>query len=170
MSERDERSPSETVPFRTVQIIAGALIVGPLIFAVIAFLSGQGQQPGDPTIGYIAILFSVIALFASFFLPTKVAKQNSASLGSQGTDLSMMQLFGVFNTQVIIRAALLEGGAFFCCVAYMSSRLWWTLAMALGLLSVIAIFFPTRGRFDDWVREQRELRAFDGPPDAPGVM
>jgi hypothetical protein len=81
-----------------------------------------------------------------------------------------MQLFGVFNTRVIIRAALLEGGAFFCCIIYMSSQLWWTLATALGLLAVMAIFFPTRGRFDDWVREERELRAFDNRPDASGAM
>jgi hypothetical protein len=165
MSEPDGRLPSETVPFHSVQIIAGALIFGPLIFAVIAFFAGQGQPPGDPTVGYIAILFSVTALLASFILPTKIANQNLATLRSQGT-VSPMQLFGVFNTRVIIRAALLEGAAFFCCVAYMTSRLWWTLGTALGLLAVIAIFFPTRGRFDDWVREQQDLAAFDDPAGA----
>ena len=57
--------------------------------------------------------------------------------------------------------ALLEGGAFFCIIAYMVTHLWWALAMAFGLLAAMVVFFPMRGRFDDWVREQRELRSLD---------
>ncbi len=161
MSEPDGRLPSESVPFKTVQIVAVALILGPLIFAAIVISGGWGQAPGDPTIGYIAGFFFASALITSLVLPTLIASQNLARLRSQKGQLTAMDFFGVYQTRTIIRAALLEGGAFFCLVANVVTHLWWTLAMAFALLAVIAIFFPTRGRFDDWVRDQRELGAFD---------
>jgi hypothetical protein len=167
MSEADGRLPSETVPFHVCRIIAGALIAGPLIFAGIAHVSGLGQppQPGSEIIGYIAVAFSVIDLIASFIVPTVVANQTLAQLAAKGSELTTKDYFGVYQTRMLIRAALLEGAAFFCCIIYMSSRLWWTLATALFLVLVMAIVFPTRGRFDDWIRERREADAFDAAPD-----
>ncbi len=43
----------------------------------------------------------------------------------------------------------------------MNTQLWWTLGTALGLMVILAILFPTRGRFDDWVRERAALRSLD---------
>jgi hypothetical protein len=167
VAEQDERRPSETVPFQTVpfqtvQIIAGALIVGPLLFAGIAFVAAQGQQPRNDILAYIAIGFAMIALVASPVVSTIAANQRLRQLESRGPELSLMDLFGVLGTRVIVRAAILEGAVFFCCIAYMVTALWWTLGTALLLLALMIPFFPTRGRFDDWVREQREIRSLDG--------
>jgi hypothetical protein len=151
--------PSEMVPFRTVQIIAGALILGVLIFAVISIVTAQGQPAGLEVIAYIAVAFSVMEAIVSFVAPALVANRRLKELRERTGEIPVMDLFGVYQTQIIIRGALLEGGAFFCCIAYMSTQLWWTLATALVLVAIIAIFFPTRGRFDDWVREQRELQS-----------
>jgi hypothetical protein len=170
VSQADERTPSESVAFLTVQIVAAAMIAGTLIFACIAFVIGLGQQPGDPTVAYLAVGFSVIALIASFVASTIVTNQRLRILGKTGRELSVMELFAVFQTKVIVRSALLEGAAFFCCVAYLGSSLWWALATALVLIALMAVIFPTRGRFDDWAREQRELRSLDGSPDARGAM
>ncbi len=164
VAEQDERRPSETVPFQTVQIIAGALIVGPLLFAGIAFVAAHGQQPRNDILAYIAIGFATIALVASPAASTIVANQRLRQLGSRGPELSIMDLFGVLGTRVVVRAAILEGAVFFCCIAYMITSLWWTLGTALLLLAIMIAFFPTRGRFDDWVREQREIRSLDGEP------
>jgi len=147
------------VPFATAQIVAGALIGGTLVFAAIAFVIGWGQPPGDETLGFMAVGFSVIALIASFVATAVVTNQQLGSPRSGA--VSTLGLFAVYQTRVIVRAALLEGAAFFCCIAYLSTRVWWTLATALVLVAVMALFFPTRGRFDDWVRGQRERHAFD---------
>ncbi len=157
----DGRLPSESVPFRTVQIIAGALILGPLLFMAIAVTSTWGQPPNDPTIGYVAAVFSAGVLVASFVVPPIVVSQSLAKLRGQGTEISTLDLFNVYQTRTIVRAALLESGAFFSLIAYMVTHLEWTLALAIGLLVAMGIFFPTPGRFDDWVREQRELRSLD---------
>jgi hypothetical protein len=161
VAEQDDRLPSETVPFITAQIIAAALILGPLVFAGIAFVSVQGQPPGDPTLAFIGIGFSAIAIVLSLLVPTVAANQKLRLLRNAGNEISTADLFAVSQTRVIIRAALLEGAAFFCCIAYMVSRSWLALGAAFVLLVLMVVFFPTRGRFDDWVREQRELRALD---------
>jgi hypothetical protein len=164
VAEQDERRPSETVPFQTVQIIAGALIAGPLIFSGIAFAIAQGQQRGDPFLAYFAVGFSLIALVASPSASSIAGTQTLRRLESRGLRLSNLDLFGVLQTRVIIRSAVLEGAAFLCCIAYLNTRQWWTLGMVFVLLAVMVVLFPTRGRFDDWVREQRENRSLDGEP------
>jgi hypothetical protein len=170
VAESDGRLPSETVPFRTVQIIAAALILGPLVFAGIAFVANSGQRPGGELLGYIAIGFSALDLIMSLVIPKIVTNQKLRTLGGQGRDVTTTDLFAAYQIQVIVRSALLEAAAFFCCVIYMTTGLWWTLGTALALLLVMVFFFPTRGRFDDWVREQRELRSFEGPADAPRAI
>ncbi len=167
MAESDGRLPSETVPFQTVQIVAAALVGGPLIFAGTAYGATIGQPPGDALLGYIAVGFSAMALMMSFVIPGVVIAQKLRASGGQSGPIPTAAFFAAYQTQVIVRSALLEGAAFFCCIAYMSTRLWRTLGTALALLAVMAVFFPTRGRFDDWVRQQRELGAFDAPPDSP---
>jgi hypothetical protein len=154
------------VPFHTVQIVAGALILGTLIFAMISIVTAQGQPAGLEVIAYIAVGFSVLEGIVSFVAPVLVANRRLQELREKPGKIPVMDLFGVYQTQIIIRGALLEGGAFFCCIAYMSTQLWWTLATALVLMAIIAIFFPTRGRFDDWVREQRELQSLQSSSDA----
>jgi hypothetical protein len=161
VSQSDERLPSEQVPFQSAQIIVGALIFGTLAFATIAFFSANVQGNAVDLIAYIAVGFAVMELIVSFVVPAVVTRKGLQELRQKGSEISAAQFFGVFQTQLIIRGALLEGAAFFCCIAYMSTGLWWTLATALGLMAVLALFFPTRGKFDDWVREQRELGAFD---------
>jgi hypothetical protein len=162
VAEQDERRPSETVPFKTVQIVAGALIAGPLIFSGITYAIPQGQPPGDQFLAYFAIGFSLIALVVSPIASSVAGTQSLRRLESQGAGLSNLDFFGVLQTRVIVRSAVLEGAAFFCCIAYLSTRQWWTLGMVFMLLAVMAILFPTRGRFDNWVREQRENRSLGG--------
>jgi hypothetical protein len=158
------------VEFSTAQVIAGALISGSLVFAAVAFVIGWGQPVGDPLLAYMAVGVSIIDLFASFVVPAIGTNQNLKTLGRQDGAVSTLDLFGVFQTRLIVRFALLEGAAFFCCIAYLSTRLWWSLATALVLIAMMAVVFPTRGRFDDWVRQQRELRSFDSSPNASGAM
>jgi len=159
--ETDDRLPSETVPFKTVQIIAAALVLGPLFFLVIAFVSTQGQPPNDPTIAYIGAGFAVVLLCGSLVASKVVGNAKVRELQAGGKPLSNLDYFQVLQTRVIVRAAMLEGAAFFNCIGYMISQLWWSMATVLGLLAVMLILFPTRSGFDAWVRDQRELSGLD---------
>jgi hypothetical protein len=159
--ENDDQLPSETVPFKTVQIIAAALVLGPLFFLVIAFLSTQGQPPGDPIVAYIGAGFAVVAVCGSLVASKIVGTVKVRQLQAGGSQPSNMDFFQVLQTRVIVRAAILEMAAFFNCIGYMTSRLWWSMATVLGLLAVMLILFPMRSGFDSWVRYQRELSGLD---------
>lgn len=161
MLETDDRLPSETVPFKTVQIIAAALVLGPLFFLLIAFFSTRGQPPGDPTIAYIGAGLAVALLCGSLVASKIVGNATVRQLQAGGKQLSNLDFFQVLQTRVIVRAAMLEGAAFFCCIGYMMSQLWWSMATVLGLLAVMLVLFPTRSGFDAWVRDQRELSGLD---------
>ena len=56
---------------------------------------------------------------------------------------------------------MLEGAAFFCCIAYMMSQFWWSMATVLALLVVMLRLVSHEGQFRRWVREQRELSGLD---------
>jgi hypothetical protein len=159
--ETDDQLPSETVPFKTVQIIAAALVLGPLFFLAIAFFSTRGQPPNDPTIAYIGAGLAVVLLCSSLVASMVVGKQKVRQLQAGGRQLSNMDFFEVLQTRVIVRAAMLEMAAFFNCIGYMTSQLWWSMATVLGLLAVMLLLFPTRSGFDSWVRDQRELSGLD---------
>jgi hypothetical protein len=159
--ETDDRLPSETVPFRTVQIIAAALVLGPLFFLFFAFFSTRGQPQGDQTLAYIGAGFAVVMVLGSLVASKVVGNQKVRQLQAGGTPLSNLDYFQVLQTRVVVRAAMLEMAAFFCCIGYMLSQLWWSMATVLGLLGVMLLLFPTRSGFDAWVRDQRELSALD---------
>lgn len=168
MLEPNERLPSETVPFGTVQIIAGALILGPLGFGAMSYFLTRGQKPGDPTLAYLTAGFAVIAIFASLVASTISGNQKLRMLRADGGDISSADLFAVFQTRVIVRASMLEGAALFCCIGYMTSRLWWSLGTVLVLIGMMLVLFPTRGGFDQWAHDQRELRTLDGRSSSSG--
>jgi hypothetical protein len=149
---------SEEGVVRTAQIISGALIAGVLFFAGIAFVNGHGRPPGDPFLAYFAIVFTAGCIIASFIVPGIVAKQTLKQLSSDKSD---NKYYGAFQTQLIIRQAILEGPGFLCCIAYMTTRIWWTFGVVLLLVALMAASFPTKGRVSDWVRERRELDSLD---------
>ncbi len=164
MSQTDERLPSEQVPFRTIQIVIGALMFGALLFAVIAYSVAQPPRAGNELLAYIAAGFAVLQLVMSLVVPAVAIRQKLQELRARGSatgPVLAMDYFNVYQTRLIVRAALLESAAFFGGVAYIVSGAWWILATAIGLIAVIGLFFPTTSRFDDWVREQRELASLD---------
>ncbi len=108
MSQSDGRLPSEEVPFKSVQIIVAALILGTLTFAVIALLTAQ---PGNlDLVAYLAVGSSGRRVGDQFHRPADrhASKDAGASAGKQ-RDTGAWPLFRVYQTQAIIRGALLEG-------------------------------------------------------------
>jgi hypothetical protein len=63
----------------------------------------------------------------------------------------------LYQTQLIVGAAMLEGAAFFAGIAFMLERNPIAAAVALVLLAVLAARFPTRDRVAGWLDRQLEL-------------
>jgi hypothetical protein len=63
----------------------------------------------------------------------------------------------VYQTSLIIGAALNEGPAFFALIAYMVEGLPAILGVAAFLILGVAARFPTRARLEQWIDAQKEL-------------
>ena len=108
MSQTDERLPSEQVPFRTIQIVIGALMFGALLFAVIAYSVAQPPRAGNELLAYIAAGFAVLQLVMSLVVPAVAIRQKLQELRARGSatgPVLAMDYFNVYQTRLIVRAA-----------------------------------------------------------------
>ncbi len=167
----------------TLQIIVGALAGGVLMFLVIViFLVSQNPPVANPTtpiITYSAYGMAFASIIASLVVPGLVsgrARQslvdgdvsqwglvknlpNAAELGD------VAPLAAIYQTRTIIGAALLEGAAFFACVAYLLEHQQLVLVVAGALLLMIARHFTTASGLESWIdnelatiQQMRQLR------------
>lgn len=163
---------------RTIQIIAGALIAGVVMFLgvsiAIASTSGGGRGPGD-LLRWVAVAFAATALPLSFLIPKWMTDQNRRSIAA-GTwappaganrnappmpESDAGKLASVYMTQFIVGAALNEAPAFLACIAYLIGKDPIALGLASLLLGALIVRFPTRARIASWIEEQQDLLALD---------
>ncbi len=162
---------------RTSQIIVGAMIFGCLTLAVIAVVMGGqfGQAGGGPQklITYLAIGFAVVAVLARAVVGSVVAssgcrrvaegtwKPNVPANSSYADAFARLgdagKLFGVYQTRLIITAALLEGPAFFLLIAYMLEGSVESLVAAGLMILGLVLQFPTVGRVEAWIDSQLKI-------------
>ena len=138
------------------------------------------QAPAGPMdfpqiITWIAVAYTAVTLPMSFVVPRLVAGQNRRSIAA-GTwkppvgrspsvtplnpdafQTNSGKLALSYNTQFIIGAALIEGAAFFAAVAYFIGKNPIALGLALFLVGMILMRFPTRLRVAAWIDSQQEL-------------
>lgn len=137
---------------------------------------GQGAVAADaslPIITYVAVAFAAATLPMSFVIPLLVAKQQRQAIASgkltarspvgatpgKGTNGAASSLGGLpvaFLTQLIVGAAMNEGAAFFALVAYLIEKNPIALAVAIVLIAGVIARFPTAGRVERWLEQQRE--------------
>ena len=171
------------VPFiRVCQIIVGALIMGVVMFLVMVVLviprfdggapvkaevagaADVGPATALPIITYVALAMGASVLVLSFLIPQvsvsqarrQIAKGTAPKPGRTAEE-DTASLLPIYQTQLIIGAALLEGGAFFATVAYMLERRPMALAAAGVLLGVLVTRFPTIDRLRGWMDRQTEI-------------
>jgi tellurite resistance protein TehA-like permease len=158
---------------RTMRIIVAALVAGVVTFLVIAvYLRQAGRMPAPPempTITYIAVPFGLSVVAAYSFLPNAVAAgarrriaqgiwyrgPHAPALGRPLSDRE--KLLVVYNTRLIVGAALLESVAFYLLIAYLLEGIPWSLAGAVLFAGGIAAQFPTRPGVERWLEAQMDL-------------
>src|ERR1017187_1966142 len=137
MSDIDDRNLGTKV--LTMRIIVGALVMGVVTFAAIACFHVYGQQTADAQTEKGSILsFVSLGVFtsgavASFLVPALVFRHTLAQIAAgtwtapKGQDPKDFEddagkLLVARQTALIIGLALLEGPAFFACVAFRSEE------------------------------------------------
>ena len=173
MSNPDDILPPQRL--RTMQIVAGTLLMGVLIFlGIVLYLvlvQNQGvgtAPPGDlPLLSLLAVAFFVIQAPLSFVVPRfliQAALRQIASggwklpPGANATDLGTdaSKLLAVRQTSLIVGLALVEGTAFFACIAYLLEAQPWVLAIILACVLLMMVNFPTEGRVRSWLAGQAD--------------
>src|SRR6476620_4554932 len=133
----DSQREYASTAVRTIQIIVCALFAGVVAFLGVAiFLVSQNAQaalPDKPFLTYTSLGMAIAVVIAWLIVPSLAAAgmkkaiiegrsenwgivknlPNAADLGN------VVPLSVVYQTKTIIAAALLEGAAFFCTVAYL---------------------------------------------------
>jgi hypothetical protein len=157
---------------RTMQIIVAAQTAGALIFLAIAvFLrsqDGRVNRADQTMLTYVVGFPFVLAILAAQFVVPRFVTANGRRMIVRGTfpanvrppaqppgDLE--RLCGLYQTQLIVGAAMLEGATFYMIVAYLTEGTAPALVIAVLLIVGLTLRFPTRDRFERWLAVQGEL-------------
>lgn len=152
------------------QIIAGALIMGVVMFAGVTVAMHLSNPPAQPAAGndlspmlMVAAFFTVSMLIARFVY-LRVFDRNMAGKISdrEAEGLVPEDVLGAYQTRLIVSMALLEGVAFYCLIAFMTEDRWEPFGVAMFLVLLMAISFPTENKFRNWVRKITGQSAFAG--------
>jgi len=157
----------------TMRIILVALINGLVIFLVIAVVqqSQANVAPiAEPLLTYVALGYAAVGLIVSTVVPNvvaaaqrrRVARALGASMPAEPDADEVLPpdvglWCGVYQTRLIIGAALLEGAAFFLLTAYFIEGNILGLAGAAVLIVLLLMKFPTRAGLQRWIDRQRAL-------------
>jgi hypothetical protein len=154
---------------RTMQIICGALMMGVLSFAFVAAMVrfGQADQPpaAVPMIAYFAAGMAAMAILVRLIAGPLVVRAGLKQITTLRpiAELGKLDLYGVYQTQMIVSCAVLEGAAFFNLIGVIIDGQLWSFGVVALLLVLMAISFPTYERVDAWADEQLRLLQLDPP-------
>lgn len=148
------------------RIILVSLIAGPAAF--IAFVLSQGAERRANEVSNLSLMAAAAAALpaiAAVVLPYVMASQHRRAMTTDkiraaieaGGGNQITWLLGGWQSRNIVRAALLEGAAFFNIVAYQTERQPYSLAIAVALLLGIVAMFPFRGRIEQWLEREIQL-------------
>jgi hypothetical protein len=165
MSQPESPDQGLAAKMLTLRIIIGALVAGAVTFLVIAFvMRGVGLYAGSqtkPVLTYTGIGLGVVMLLAHIFVPHRMVTAGRQRLAQRtepaGPADEVNLLWGLYQNQTIVAAALLESAAFFLIIAYLLEGDPWSLPLwPLLLIAGMAMLFPTQLGVDNWIKEQRQ--------------
>lgn len=154
------QTPNAKQILMTMQLIAGAMIASVTVFGVITLVITMGDESHGTMVTYLAIGLGAMAFVLRIAVPGMVAKsqidafkqQEDAKLDNE--EELRPQLLTVYQTQMTVGFALLEGACFFNLIAYIIERQVPTLVVTFVLLATMMSTFPARDRVEHWVDDQ----------------
>jgi hypothetical protein len=170
------------VRLRVMRIINVAQVLAAGLFLAIVLIlraQGQGGNPpnGQVSLTFLAVPFCLGDLVAYAILPRTVVvvgrRRLVASVGgtagrpgesTPALPQDRAAWYGLYQTQLIIRLALLQGCAFYLVIAYLQEGSPLILGAAVAFVTTMALHFPSRARVDNWVDGQAELAQQEDEP------
>lgn len=171
MSSPDDPLPRQNL--QTMQMIAGALLLGVVVFLIIALLivsnrgKGNGMAPtgGFPMISILAVVLAAVEFPLAFVVPAVLTRNALRQIASgawrppptanaPAFDTDTSKLLAVRQTTRIIGLALLEGAAFLGCIAYLLEAQPFALGVPLAAILLMLMSFPTESRIRAWLERQ----------------
>ncbi len=140
---------------RNTQIIAGALIMGVLCFAVVALQTAQNNQVPFAILSIVAAVLAGVALPLSFIIPTYLVANQKPILAETTEPELSFRLARLYQTRVIVRMCLLDVVAFANLVAHTMEKQTWTWGVVAVLVACMAVSFPSQAQFEQWADEIR---------------
>lgn len=147
---------------RVMQIIAVALMMGVLMFFGVVLVSTKGEvfgQNGPSFLTMFAAAFAGVMVVSHIVVPLMVARsQLKIATGQAPADQTVesrtSSLAAVFQVQLIIALALLEGAAFFNLIVLMTDKHVMSTVLVACLILLMVLKFPTRTKVSWWVQNR----------------
>ena len=173
MSHANHAIPSQVL--RTMQIVAGALLLGLLTFLLIVSVitphGGQGPNPAtdlpSPVLLLAAAAMGIFCVPASFVLPNMITRaalrqivagewKAPAGANVRPPETDADKLLMVRQTTMIIGLAMLEGTGFFSAIIYMLTGQVIVLTVVAVVVALMLARFPTQAKVSAWLEQQMQ--------------
>ena len=157
---------------QTMRIILLALIAGIVSFTCVAVFFGiqgnlQGQAPIMAQVfTFVGLGFTACNALAYVLVPDKIVQASRRQLARQFATADrvnaeaaqdFVKLCELYQTQMIVGAALLEGTAFLWLIFFMVTGQWFMLGFAVAAALLLALKFPSADSLSRWLAQQQEL-------------
>ncbi|MDB4766620.1 hypothetical protein OAG71_02915 [bacterium] len=143
---------AQLATFRKVaQIIVGALIAGCIFFFIVTAIGfvqwdkATASLSSDQLLTMLAIGYAVVCIIASQVIGFFIYKKTPMAEKTP-TDPEVAAAHQQSLTELIIRGALLEGGAFFCLIAWLAETSYFSLIGLVVCLFFLVLKMPNEGK------------------------
>jgi hypothetical protein len=169
MMSSNDVATSVARTIRGMRIAVGVLTMGLVAFLAIVLLivaptQNANQKPTEavfaslPLLTCIAFLVAAVALVVSVVIPNLLVRllwRFAARPGGETMTSTQREdtakLGCVYATQLLVGTALAEFAGFLALIAYLIEGHRAALFLAVALIVVVALRFPTRGRLSRWM-------------------
>ena len=142
---------------QTMRIIVLALVMGLATFTGIAVFIGQSQEPtGAFVLTLVAPIFFLVTVGFSFMMPILMEKQFlQASMKSGKGHLSAQELAMLFQSRLVVSAALVEGPGFLGCIAYIVEHRPLVLVIPALAISLLLLKIPSADQLGAFIENKQ---------------